>query len=242
MSGTGRSKNMSTEKTKGRYPPASAEGRLPAGAESALRSGCAFGTGGGASIEEGMPLAEKKRALRAEMKALRAAIPDRAERDARIFDKLFSFPAFAGAESVFIYCSLAQEADTRRIIGELLARGKRIYLPRTEGKDMLAVRYEGGELRMGKFGVCEPLGEETTDKPEVCVLPLLAADGQFRRLGYGGGYYDRYFSCKGKDMRKIGVCYDFQLIGEVPSEAHDVRLDAIVTDARVLVRESSEVL
>ena len=56
----------------------------------------------------------------------------------------------------------------------------------------------------------------------------------------GGGFYDRYLCCR--NTLKIGICYDFQLIGEVPSEAHDVRLDAIVTDARVLVRESSEVL
>ena len=107
---------------------------------------------------------------------------------------------------------------------------------------MLAVRYEGGGLRAGRFGVSEPAGEETADKPDVCILPLLAADGQFRRLGYGGGYYDRYLSRKGKNMLKIGICYDFQLVGEVPSEEHDVLLDALVTDARVIVRETSEVL
>ena len=122
-----------------------------------------------------IPVTEEKRLLRSRMKALRAAAPDRAERDKRIFENLFAYPAFAGAQSVFIYCSLAEEADTRRIIGELLARGKRVYLPRTEGKEMIAVRYEGGGLCPGKFGVSEPEGEESEDKPEVCILPLLAA-------------------------------------------------------------------
>ena len=189
-----------------------------------------------------IPVTEEKRLLRSRMKALRAAAPDRAERDKRIFENLFAYPAFAGAQSVFIYCSLAEEADTRRIIGELLARGKRVYLPRTEGKEMIAVRYEGGGLCPGKFGVSEPEGEESEDKPEVCILPLLAADGQFRRLGYGGGYYDKYLSGKGKGMRKIGICYDFQLTDVLPSEEHDVLLDALVTDARILVRGTSEVL
>lgn len=192
--------------------------------------------------ENNRAAAEKKRALRAEMKARRASLADRGLRDSKIFENLFSCPAFADAEGVFIYCSLAEEADTRRIIRELLARGKKVYLPRTEGKEMLAVRYEGGGLRAGRFGVSEPAGEETADKPDVCILPLLAADGQFRRLGYGGGYYDRYLSRKGKNMLKIGICYDFQLVGEVPSEEHDVLLDALVTDARVIVRETSEVL
>ena len=107
---------------------------------------------------------------------------------------------------------------------------------------MIAVRYEGGGLCPGKFGVSEPEGEESEDKPEVCILPLLAADGQFRRLGYGGGYYDKYLSGKGKGMRKIGICYDFQLTDGLPSEDHDVLLDALVTDARILVRGTSEVL
>ena len=185
-------------------------------------------------------VAAEMRRLRARMKALRAAVGDRAPLDAKIFENLFACPAVARAEGVFVYCSFAAEADTRGIIRELLARGKRVYLPRTEGREMFAVRYTGGEIRTGKFGIPEPVGAETADKPDACILPLLAADGQFRRLGYGGGYYDRYFSRKGADLYKIGLCYDFQIVGEVPSEPHDVLLDALVTDARVLLRASSE--
>lgn len=218
MSGAGRSKSMSTENLTDKPSPAA-------------HAECAEGK-----------IAIKKRALRNRMKALRAELPDRAERDKRIFDNLFSFPAFARAESVFIYCSLEEEADTRGIIRALLEQGKRVYLPRMDGKAMSAVRYAGGALREGRFGVSEPIGEETADKPDVCILPLLAADGQFHRLGYGGGYYDRYFSQGKSDVLKIGICYDFQIADEVPSEEHDVLLDALVTDARILARDLSEVL
>lgn len=218
MSGAGRSKSMSTENLADKPSPAA-------------HAECAEGK-----------ITIKKRALRNRMKALRAELPDRAERDKRIFDNLFSFPAFARAESVFIYCSLAEEADTRGIICALLEQGKRVYLPRTDGKAMSAVRYAGGALREGRFGVSEPIGEETADKPDVCILPLLAADGQFHRLGYGGGYYDRYFSQGKSGVLKIGICYDFQIADEVPSEEHDVLLDALVTDARILARDLSEVL
>ena len=76
----------------------------------------------------------------------------------------------------------------------------------------------------------------TDELPQVCVLPLLAADKSFRRLGYGGGFYDRWLARNGGGVFKVGVGYDFQLLDEIPAEAHDVLLDAVVTDARVLLR------
>ena len=179
-----------------------------------------------------------KAALRRALKARRASEPDRAALDGKIFENLFSVPAFSSAEDVFIYYSLPEEADTHRIIGDLLSQNKRVYLPKTEGKDMLCVRYAGGPLQRGRFGVFEPAGEDVPHiGPAVCILPLLAADRQFCRLGYGGGYYDRFLAVRGKDMLKIGIGYDFQLVDRVPSEGHDVLLDMLVTDARVLVRK-----
>ena len=184
-----------------------------------------------------------KAALRRTMKARRAAEPDRAVPDGEILKNLFSVPAFSAAEDVFIYYSLPEEADTHRIIGELLAQNKRVYLPRTEGKDMIFVRYAGGPLQRGRFGVFEPAGEGVPSigliGSAVCILPLLAADRQFHRLGYGGGYYDRFLAVRGKDMLKIGIGYDFQLIDRVPSEGHDILLDMLVTDAGVLVRKKN---
>ena len=182
-----------------------------------------------------------KRELRAKMKALRAAANDRAGRDGRIFQNLFSLPRFCRAESFFVYHSVGTEAETLRIIRELSARGKRVYLPRVEGRGMVAVRYCGQALAEGRFKTPEPTGEAVSEGEtiEVCVLPLLAADERFRRLGYGGGFYDRYLSSRA-DMLKIGICYDFQLLAEVPAEAHDVALDAIVTDCRILVRTGED--
>ena len=72
------------------------------------------------------------------------------------------------------------------------------------------------------------------------LVPALACDRQGYRLGYGGGYYDRYFAREGRGAFKIGICYDVQLIKTIPAEAHDARLDVIVTDKRVLRREKAE--
>ena len=146
----------------------------------------------------------------------------------------FSLPSLADKRSFFIYCALAGEAATAPIAARLLQEGKEVYFPRTEGKEMYAVRFHGQPMRRGAFGILEPEGERYAGDLEVCVLPLLAADENFGRLGYGGGFYDRFLS--GKNIFKIGLCYDFQLVDTVPREPHDVLLDAIVTDKRILIR------
>ena len=173
-----------------------------------------------------------KAALRRTMKARRAAEPDRAVPDGEILKNLFSVPAFSAAEDVFIYYSLPEEADTHRIIGELLAQNKRVYLPRTEGKDMIFVRYAGGPLQRGRFGVFEPAGEGVPSigsiGSAVCILPLLAADRQFHRLGYGGGYYDRFLSRFGGEA--VGLCYSNSTQWRLPHGRYDRPVDVLVTD------------
>ncbi len=177
-----------------------------------------------------------KNALRAQMKALRAQAEDRPSRDVLLAENLFALAQVRAAKSVFLYNSFGAEADTSRILLRLLAEGKRVLFPRVDGRDMVAVPYGGG-WRKGAFGIEEPLGERAEEEAELCVLPLLAADEQFHRLGYGGGFYDRYLSRpETEGMFRVGLCYDFQLLPHIVSEAHDVLLDAIVTDRRVLVR------
>ncbi len=175
----------------------------------------------------------QKAELRRAMKAARAACTDRYDRDGALLENFFSL-SFKGAHSFFLYNASGSEAATGGIAARLLAEGKEVYFPRVEGKTMAPVRYTGQALRRGAFGIGEPSGEPYGGTPDVCVLPLLAADGEFFRLGHGGGYYDRYLS--GKEIYKVGLGYDFQLVGNVPHEPHDVRLDALVTDKRILIR------
>lgn len=181
-----------------------------------------------------------KKTLRREMKAVRAAVEGRAAADRAIGEALLALPEVAAAKSLFVYKSFGTEADTGAILAALCGAGKEVFLPRVENGEMVAVRYTGQPLARGAFGIEEPCGEPFAGAPDVCIAPLLAADGQFRRLGYGGGYYDRYFAREGRGAFKIGICYDVQLIKTIPAEAHDARLDVIVTDKRVLRREKAE--
>ena len=130
--------------------------------------------------------------------------------------------AFSKYDSFFIYNSYSTEARTDLIIEELLKAGKRVYLPRVEGENIVTVPYFGGELKKGSFGIPEPEGEPYEGEIEVSVVPLLAINSKGYRIGYGGGFYDRYL--RGKNTQKVGMGYGFQL-EEFDEEPHDVPLD-----------------
>lgn len=130
--------------------------------------------------------------------------------------------AFSKYDSFFIYNSFSTEARTDWIIEELLRAGKRVYIPRVEGENMVAVPYFGGELQKGAFGIPEPEGQAYSGEIEVTVIPLLAVNSKGFRVGYGGGFYDRYL--RGKNTPKVGMGYGFQL-EEFEEEPHDVPLD-----------------
>ena len=174
-----------------------------------------------------------KKALREKMKALRRAAPDKEARSAAIAENFLRYFHEKAEKTVFLYRSFADEADTFRIADALMREGTDVCFPRVEGREMVPVLWTGQPFLRGRFGIEEPTGPSFTGRIGLCVLPLLAADGQFYRLGYGGGYYDRFLA--GKNIRKAGICYDFQLVGSVPREPHDVPLDAIVTDKRILI-------
>jgi 5-formyltetrahydrofolate cyclo-ligase len=88
---------------------------------------------------------------------------------------------------------------------------------------------QGYVLMPGSFGIHEPLAHWPVVTPSVLLVPLLAFDGSGHRLGYGGGYYDRTLAGL-KNVRAIGIAYAGQQIEALPHEAHDIRLDAVLTE------------
>lgn len=167
-----------------------------------------------------------KREWRTKLKEERAAFcgPARDEADksiARIF-----LEEFSACESFLVYRSFGSEARTDIIIDGLRARGKRVFLPRVEGKELAACPY--GETRAGAFGIREPTGEAFSGHIDVCVLPLLAVNGSGYRLGYGGGYYDRYL--KRSDALRVGIGYAFQLVCAPFEEAWDEPVHCFISE------------
>lgn len=114
--------------------------------------------------------------------------------------------------------------------------GAEIALPRIEGERLIFHRVAEPErdLCLGQFGAREPFSKDATrvslEDAAAILVPGLAFDGQGGRLGRGGGFYDRFLEASGGKARRIGVCFACQLVERVPLEAHDARLDAIVTE------------
>ena len=176
----------------------------------------------------------QKKELRVKMKQMRSNCENKDYLDNLIFENFFSQSVVKNAQSFFIYNSFGSEADTKKIITQLLKEEKEVYLPIVKGEKMNLIKFIGQAFKKGNFGIEEPIGEPIEVVPEICVLPLLAIDLNFNRLGYGGGFYDKFL--QNKNIFKIGLAYSFQIVDSVPNEEYDISLDAICSDGQVLYR------
>lgn len=135
-----------------------------------------------------------------------------------------------GATTVMLYYPLSDEVDIRVLIDELVGQGRTILLPRVTGDTTMELRRYSGEADLceGAFGIMEPTGDVFSDYAsiDVAVVPAMAYDAEGHRLGRGRGYYDRFLAAH-PHIYKIGVCFDFQQVAEVPVGVHDVSVDVV---------------
>lgn len=148
---------------------------------------------------------------------------------ADILNRLEIHPAFQKATTVLLYHSLKDEVQTHSFI-EKWSKDKRIILPVVVGEELELRCYTGEQdLAAGAYGIFEPIGEVFThyESIDLAIVPGVAFDTRGHRLGRGKGYYDRLLPRI--NAFKIGVCYPFQLIEEVPAEPFDICMNAIIT-------------
>lgn len=173
-----------------------------------------------------------KAELRSIMKKKRKQNIQKKEKDKKIFENFILLNLTENYDSFFVYNSYLSEADTSYIIDHLLKLGKKVYLPKVTGKTMLALPYKKGDmLARGKGSILEPCSKQDFAKIDVCITPLLAFTKKGERLGYGGGYYDKFF--EENECLKVGYAYDFQLVKEIEVEPNDKNLDLIITDNQI---------
>ncbi|MDD4115513.1 MAG: 5-formyltetrahydrofolate cyclo-ligase [Massilibacteroides sp.] len=155
----------------------------------------------------------------------------------RALDFLETLPEFIHANIVAVYYAMADEVRTADFI-EKWAEKKKILLPLIADDMIRFYTYKGADsLKSGVFGILEPVPDEDEYicVPDLVVVPGVAFDRQMNRLGRGKGYYDRLFMQFGwREVTKIGLCFHFQLISEVPVGENDVRMHHIVTDETIL--------
>lgn len=153
---------------------------------------------------------------------------------ARIRANLRRIPRFRDAASVGLYYPAGSEVPTQGIMQEAISNGVAVCLPRVRGGRALDFREIAGfsSLEPGSFGLMEPKESCPPAPPmDAVVAPAVGASADGHRIGYGGGFYDRYLA--GSGAAKIALCFQRQVVGAVPREGHDVRMDYVVTEERI---------
>jgi 5-formyltetrahydrofolate cyclo-ligase len=181
----------------------------------------------------------EKTVLRKRWMEREAGLPENyiAESNAGIIRNLFSLQEFQVAETVLFFYSIWSEPDTHEMIRRALELGKTVALPRTYPKGVMTARIINGfdELTPSGFGIPEPAESATVvgpDELDFIVVPAVAFDREGYRLGHGAGYYDRYLSYT--RAFTCGVAREKMLVPRVPREKHDIRVNCVVTENKIL--------
>ena len=149
-----------------------------------------------------------------------------------ICSKVLALASWQEAGTLLLYYPLPDKVDVRLLIKDAFESGKKVLLPVVKGDELELHLYEGeASLKEGTFGIMEPTGPLFAPKHygeiELAIIPGMAFDSVGHRLGRGKGYYDRLLPNL-KTAKLTGICFPFQLLEEVPAEAHDISVCKVI--------------
>lgn len=170
-----------------------------------------------------------KKELRKKYTKVRAEVEDKDLKDKLIRKNLRELDLYKKAKSVFVFISYRSEVDTKGIIEDILADGKKLLVPLVKGSQMIAVEVKRiDDLGPNKMGILEPKSGEEVIDVDLTITPGLAFDKAGYRLGYGGGYYDKFFAKV--DTIRMGIGYYDQFVESLVHEDYDKPLEYLLTD------------
>ena len=181
--------------------------------------------------------------LRSEVSYRRDAL-DEAERlqcSERIWKRLVELPEFRACSQALFYVSFKSEVDTFLMRKLSIEMGKAVAVPRGRQIDKSMTFYyldSDEDLESGPYGILQPPADSDKivelEDPSVVIVPGLVFDLRGNRLGWGAGFYDRFLSGEGRGLSKLGLAFDCQVVDALPVDTHDVSVDLIVTETRVI--------
>lgn len=172
----------------------------------------------------------EKKELRAQIKALKKqhSKEQLMEQSEKILAKLEQHPDFVKSHKIMLYSALPDEVQTQAFLEKWHLK-KQIILPTVVGDDIIPVEFgKDTTFAVGDFNILEPQNEPYKGDFDLIVVPGVAFDRKGNRIGRGKGYYDR-FLCRHLNVKRIGICFDFQLVDKVPAEPFDIRMDEVIT-------------
>lgn len=170
-------------------------------------------------------------------------------KDKQIYDKFINSHWYKNANIIFIYVGMKEEIDTIPIINKILSEKKTVVVPKIDINNKMMKSVEIKSLKnliiAEPYGILEPLSfenEVNKSKIDLAIIPGLIFDRFGGRLGYGGGYYDKFIRNL-NDINKVvllSLAYDFQIINHVPMAEHDLKIDTIITNNEIITINSKE--
>jgi len=192
--------------------------------------------------EELMDPLERKKSIREQAHANRAAQTDKDDVSRQICEKFVALDEFARSQTVMVYIDVRTEVRTRNNLPEMLASGKRIVVPYcVDGLLELFLLENMDELAIGMYKILEPkpeLREQPAKRIDVSELDLImvpgvAFDARGGRMGHGFGYYDKLLEHARAETPLVALAFECQLFPEIPTQAHDIFMDKIITERTI---------
>ena len=190
----------------------------------------------------GGAMKQKKKELRKEVKALRASHTDEEihQMSQRVLEQFVRLPEYQQAGTLLVYVDCKHETETSDLIRRAWKDGKKVAVPKVTGQNMnfFYITSLEKDLEEGYFGIREPYernpADGAADLPDsLMVMPGVAFDENRHRIGYGGGFYDRYLEAH-PGLSTVALAFEFQVKKEVPFEEFDILPGKIVTEQRVI--------
>ena len=173
-----------------------------------------------------------KKELRAQIRALKRAMTEEqiVQASARLGELFAETEQYKQAKTIYGYLPYNQEVRTTAMLQQALDDGKRVAVPKCYGDEMRFIYLDDlSKVEKGYCNIPEPIADEPiADDPTALVLmPGLAFDPQGHRMGYGGGFYDKFLAAE-PDHPTLALCYDFQMMEHLETEAHDIPVDTVL--------------
>ena len=191
-------------------------------------------------------MSENAKNLKKQILHLRDALSPECQQQfsSSIAEQVLEMDLFKRAETVFVYVDFRSEVKTRSLIRTMFKLGKKVVVPVTmlRERDLLPVQISNlkSDLYPGYASILEPVESirssnyMSPESIDVIILPGSVFDEKGGRMGYGGGFYDRFVSLKAPQAHRVGLCYELQVVSEAPLQDHDERMDTIVTEKRII--------
>ncbi len=151
--------------------------------------------------------------------------------NSKIVARFLNSPEYKRSQKIMLSSAIADEIDLNEAIVQALRDGKEVFLPVVDGDHIYAAPISSS-LKPGPFGILEPMTEAYTGAIDLIVVPGLAFNEEGYRIGYGGGYYDRFL--KKQVATTVSLCPEKLIYPELPVESQDVPVDVLITERRFL--------